>query len=188
MRLSRRLVSIYCAGLLLSLGVGLLGVILAVYLSRAGVSTATIGAVIGVCLLGACAATTWVVWAVSVLVVARLWSLSLSGGNRWRLRNGQSPFVSGPARPGLRGNGEATRESGIAVLSLYEPNCTVVAASPAALGCSRDSRPQVGLKCSPLYSMANLQMKELWASLEAKPSQAAEQSGPFARRSPRSVT
>ena len=57
MRLSRPLVSIYCAGLLRSLGVGLLGVILAVYLSRAGVSTTSVGVVIGVGLLGACAAT-----------------------------------------------------------------------------------------------------------------------------------
>jgi MFS family permease len=63
MRLSRPLVSIYCAGLLRSLGVGLLGVILAVYLSRAGVSTTSIGVVIGVGLLGACAATAWVTWA-----------------------------------------------------------------------------------------------------------------------------
>jgi MFS family permease len=63
MRLSRALVSIYCAGLLRSLGVGLLGVILAVYLSRAGVGTTSIGVVIGVGLLGACAATAWVTWA-----------------------------------------------------------------------------------------------------------------------------
>jgi len=63
MRLSRPLVSIYCAGLLRSLGVGLLGVILAVYLSRVGVSTTSIGVVIGVGLLGACAATAWVTWA-----------------------------------------------------------------------------------------------------------------------------
>jgi hypothetical protein len=41
------LVSIYSAGLLRSLGVGLLGVILAVYLSRAGVSTTSMGVVIG---------------------------------------------------------------------------------------------------------------------------------------------
>jgi MFS family permease len=63
MRLSRPLVSIYCAGLLRSLGVGLLGVILTVYLSRAGVSTTSVGVVIGVGLLGACAATAWVTWA-----------------------------------------------------------------------------------------------------------------------------
>ena len=63
MRLSRPLVSIYCAGLLRSFGVGLLGVILAVYLSRAGVSTTSVGVVIGVGLLGACAATAWVTWA-----------------------------------------------------------------------------------------------------------------------------
>ena len=63
MRLSRALVLIYCAGFLRSLGVGLLGVILAVYLSRAGVSTTSIGVVIGVGLLGACAATAWVTWA-----------------------------------------------------------------------------------------------------------------------------
>jgi MFS family permease len=63
MRLSRALVLIYCAGFLRSLGVGLLGVILAVYLSRAGVGTTSIGVVIGVGLLGACAATAWVTWA-----------------------------------------------------------------------------------------------------------------------------
>ncbi len=63
MRLSRTLALIYCAGFLRSLGVGLLGVILAVYLSRAGVGTTRIGVVIGVGLLGACAATAWVTWA-----------------------------------------------------------------------------------------------------------------------------
>lgn len=63
MRLSRALLLIYCAGFLRSLGVGLLGVILAVYLSRAGVGTTSIGVVIGVGLLGACAATAWVTWA-----------------------------------------------------------------------------------------------------------------------------
>jgi MFS family permease len=63
MRLSRALALIYCAGFLRSLGVGLLGVILAVYLSRTGVGTTSIGVVIGVGLLGACAATAWVAWA-----------------------------------------------------------------------------------------------------------------------------
>lgn len=63
MRMSRALTLIYCAGFLRSLGVGLLGVILAVCLSRAGVSTTSIGVVIGVGLLGACAATAWVTWA-----------------------------------------------------------------------------------------------------------------------------
>jgi MFS family permease len=59
----RALALIYCAGFLRSLGVGLLGVILAVYLSRGGVSTTSIGLVIGAGLLGACAATAWVTWA-----------------------------------------------------------------------------------------------------------------------------
>jgi len=57
MRLSRALVLIYAAGFLRSLGVGLLGVVLAVYLARAGVGTTGIGVVIGAGLLGACAAT-----------------------------------------------------------------------------------------------------------------------------------
>ena len=63
MRLSRTLLLIYVAGFLRSLGVGLLGVILAVYLSRAGVGATGIGVVIGVGLLGACAATAAVAWA-----------------------------------------------------------------------------------------------------------------------------
>jgi MFS family permease len=63
MRLSRGLLLIYGAGFLRSLGVGLLGVVLAVYLSRVGVSATSIGLVIGVGLLGACAATVTVTWA-----------------------------------------------------------------------------------------------------------------------------
>ena len=43
----RQNLNLYCAGFLRSLGVGLLGVILAVYLSRAGVGTTSIGVVIG---------------------------------------------------------------------------------------------------------------------------------------------
>ena len=57
MRVSRSLLLIYVAGFLRSLGVGLLGVVLAVYLSRVGVGATVIGLVIGVGLLGACAAT-----------------------------------------------------------------------------------------------------------------------------------
>ena len=63
MRLSRSLVLIYVAGFLRSLGVGLLGVILAVYLGRVGVSSTGIGLVIGAGLFGACAATAVVAWA-----------------------------------------------------------------------------------------------------------------------------
>jgi predicted MFS family arabinose efflux permease len=63
MRLSRPLLLIYVAGFLRSLGVGLLGVILGVYLSRVGVSATRIGLVIGAGLLGACAATAVVAWA-----------------------------------------------------------------------------------------------------------------------------
>jgi predicted MFS family arabinose efflux permease len=54
---------IYVAGFLRSLGVGLLGVILGVYLSRVGVGATSIGIVIGAGLLGACAATAVVAWA-----------------------------------------------------------------------------------------------------------------------------
>jgi len=57
MRLSRSLLVIYVAGLLRSLGVGLLGVVLAVYLSRVGISSTGIGLVIGAGLSGACVAT-----------------------------------------------------------------------------------------------------------------------------------
>jgi MFS family permease len=57
MRLSRGLFLIYVAGFLRSLGVGLLGVVLAVYLSRVGIGSTGIGLVIGIGLLGACAAT-----------------------------------------------------------------------------------------------------------------------------------
>ena len=57
MRLSRSLLVIYMAGFLRSLGVGLLGVVLAVYLSRVEVSATGIGLVIGAGLLGACVAT-----------------------------------------------------------------------------------------------------------------------------------
>jgi len=63
MRFSRSLVLIYIAGFLRSLGVGLLGVILAVYLARVGVSSTGIGLVIGAGLFGACAATAVVAWA-----------------------------------------------------------------------------------------------------------------------------
>ncbi len=63
MRLSRPLLVIYVAGFLRSLGVGLLGVILGVYLSRVGIGATSIGFVIGAGLLGACAATAVVAWA-----------------------------------------------------------------------------------------------------------------------------
>ncbi len=63
MRLSRPLLLIYVAGLMRSLGVGLLGVILGVYLSRVGVGPTAIGLVIGAGLLGACSATAIVAWA-----------------------------------------------------------------------------------------------------------------------------
>ena len=62
MRLSRSLLVIYVAGFLRSLGVGLLGVVLAVYLSRVGISATGIGLVIGAGLLGACVATAVVAW------------------------------------------------------------------------------------------------------------------------------
>ena len=64
MLLSGSLSVIYAAGFLRSLGVGLLGVILAVYLSRVGVSATAIGLVIGAGLLGACIATALVAWGV----------------------------------------------------------------------------------------------------------------------------
>ncbi len=63
MRLSRPVALIYVAGFLRSLGVGLLGVLLGVYLSRAGVNSTRIGLVIGAGLAGACAATAIVTWA-----------------------------------------------------------------------------------------------------------------------------
>jgi MFS family permease len=56
-QLPRSLSLLYAAGFLRSLGVGLLGVVLAVYLSRVGVSATGIGFVIGAGLLGACIAT-----------------------------------------------------------------------------------------------------------------------------------
>lgn len=62
MRLSRSMVAIYVASFMRSLGVGLLGVVLAVYLSRVGVSATGIGLVIGAGLLGACVATAVVAW------------------------------------------------------------------------------------------------------------------------------
>lgn len=57
MRLPRSLSLIYAAGFLRSLGVGLLGVVLAVYLSRVEVSATGIGLVMGAGLPGACNAT-----------------------------------------------------------------------------------------------------------------------------------
>jgi MFS family permease len=63
MRLSRPLLLLYLAGFLRSLGVGLLGVILGVYLSRVGVNSIRIGLVIGAGLLGAFVATAAVAWA-----------------------------------------------------------------------------------------------------------------------------
>jgi MFS family permease len=59
---SRGLSMIYVAGFLRSLGVGLLGVDLAVYLSRVGVGATSIGLIIGVGLLGASVATAVVAW------------------------------------------------------------------------------------------------------------------------------
>src|SRR6516225_11268336 len=63
MRLSHDLVLIYVAGFLRSLGVGLLGVNLAVYLSRVGIGPTGIGMVIGAGLLGASVATAVVAFA-----------------------------------------------------------------------------------------------------------------------------
>lgn len=57
MRLQRNLGLIYTAALLRSLGVGLTGVLLGVYLARAGFSATRIGAVIAVGLAGVAAAT-----------------------------------------------------------------------------------------------------------------------------------
>src|SRR5215469_1112201 len=77
-RLPRSLSLIYAAGFLRSLGVGLLGVVLAVYLSRVGVNATGIGLVIGVGLLGACVATAAVVWgSVRIGYRASLVTLSL---------------------------------------------------------------------------------------------------------------
>jgi MFS family permease len=59
---SRSLVMIYLAGFVRSLGVGLLGVVLGVYLARVGLGAASIGVVIGVGLLGACVATSIIAW------------------------------------------------------------------------------------------------------------------------------
>jgi MFS family permease len=84
MRLPRGLLLIYVAGFLRSLGVGLLGVVLAVYLSRAGFSATNIGIVIATGLFGACVATAVVTWAGrhigyrAVLVILSL--LSIAGG------------------------------------------------------------------------------------------------------------
>ena len=78
MRLPRSLSLIYAAGFLRSLGVGLLGVVLAVYLSRVGVSATGIGLVIGAGLLGACVATAAVAWgSVRIGYRASLVTLSL---------------------------------------------------------------------------------------------------------------
>ena len=78
MRLSRSLLVIYMAGFLRSLGVGLLGVVLAVYLSRVEVSATGIGLVIGAGLLGACVATAAVAWgSVRIGYRASLVTLSL---------------------------------------------------------------------------------------------------------------
>ena len=71
MRLSRSLLVIYVAGFLRSLGVGLLGVVLALYLARVGVRATGIGLVIGAGLLGACVATAAVVWAAYASGTAR---------------------------------------------------------------------------------------------------------------------
>ena len=88
MRLSRGLLLIYATGFLRSLGVGLLGVVLALYLSRAGFGATQIGVVIGFGLLGACAATAVVAWAgsrigyrsslVALSLLAALGSLALA--------------------------------------------------------------------------------------------------------------
>src|SRR5215472_7372015 len=59
----RDLMLIYIGAFLRSLGVGLLGVVLAVYLSRFGLRSTAIGLVIGVGLLGATVATAVVAYA-----------------------------------------------------------------------------------------------------------------------------
>ena len=63
MRLSRPLLLIYAAGFLRALGVGFLGVVLGVYLSRVGVSATRIGLVVGAGIAGMATATAVVSWA-----------------------------------------------------------------------------------------------------------------------------
>src|SRR5438067_12890161 len=57
MRLSRNLAALYAAAFLRSASIGLLGVILAVYLSRTGLSATAIGFVLAAGLAGSAAAT-----------------------------------------------------------------------------------------------------------------------------------
>jgi MFS family permease len=63
MRLSRPLLLLYMAGFLRALGVGLLGVVLGVYLSRVGVSATRIGLIVGAGIAGMAVATATVSWA-----------------------------------------------------------------------------------------------------------------------------
>src|SRR5439155_17548641 len=57
MRLSRNLAALYAAAFLRSASIGLLGVVLAVYLSRTGFSATAIGFVLAAGLAGSAAAT-----------------------------------------------------------------------------------------------------------------------------------
>src|SRR6266702_250956 len=62
MRLSRPLLLVYAAGFLRALGVGFLGVVLGVYLSRTGVSAIRIGLIVGAGIAGTSVATAIVSW------------------------------------------------------------------------------------------------------------------------------
>ncbi len=62
MRVSRPLLLFYAAGFLRALGVGFLGVVLGVYLSRVGVSATWIGLVVGAGIAGMSVATATVSW------------------------------------------------------------------------------------------------------------------------------
>lgn len=59
MRFSRELLLIYVAALVRAFGIGLLGVVLAVYLFRIGLSTTRIGLVLAAGLAGLTFATHW---------------------------------------------------------------------------------------------------------------------------------
>ncbi len=63
MRLSRPLLLIYATGFLRALGVGMLGVVLGVYLSRVGVNATRIGLVVAAGIAGMSVATASVSWA-----------------------------------------------------------------------------------------------------------------------------
>src|SRR5712692_8393411 len=97
LHLNRNLGVIYAAGLLRSLGVGLMGVVLGIYLSRVGFSATFIGLVIGSGLVGGALGTVGVSFLADRLgrrlTLVALGLLSGAGGLALALTTGGTPIL-----------------------------------------------------------------------------------------------